>query len=129
MAKALKSQGSVTYTISLSAWLRRDGRQWIACCPAVDVLTQATTKVAAKKALKEAVSLWFESCIDRDVLEEALFEAGFKKAKDGVKPPAGVGRVTVQRNQAKREEMSNIEVSIPAFIAARMSNNDGHATC
>jgi hypothetical protein len=25
--------------------------------------------------------------------------------------------------------MSNIEVSIPAFIAARMSNNDGHATC
>jgi predicted RNase H-like HicB family nuclease len=128
MAETLKDQGSVAYTISLPVWLKRDGRQWIACCPALDVVTQATTRDAAEKALKEAVSAWFESCIDRDVLEEALFEAGFKKAKKGVQPAAGVGRAAVQRNPAKNEEISTIEVSIPAFIAARMSNSDGHAT-
>jgi hypothetical protein len=127
MAESLKSQGSVTYTISLPAWLRRDGRQWIACCPSVDVLTQATTKVAARNALKEAVSAWFESCIDRGVLEEALFEVGFKKAKKGVQPPLGAGRVTVQTNPAEKEEISNIEVSIPAFVAARKSHSNGHA--
>ncbi|MDA0207013.1 MAG: hypothetical protein O3A53_16900 [Acidobacteria bacterium] len=129
MAESLKSQGSVTYTISLPAWLRRDGRQWIARCPSVDVLTQATTKVAAKNALKEAVLAWFESCIDRGVLEEALFEVGFKKAKKGVQPLLGAGRVAVQRKPTTKDEISKIEVSIPAFIAARMSNSSRPATC
>lgn len=129
MVELINSRGSVAYTISLPAWLRKEGRQWIAHCPSVDVCTQATTKVAARNALKEAVSAWFESCIDRGVLEEALFEVGFKKAKKGVQPPLGAGRVTVQQGPTKKEEISNIEVSIPAFIAARLTDSNGHASC
>jgi predicted RNase H-like HicB family nuclease len=67
----------VSYKVSLQAVLRLDGRQWLAWCPSLDVMTQAETKKKALTSLQEAVELWFESCIERDVLDEALTEAGF----------------------------------------------------
>lgn len=59
------------------AWFRRDGRQWVVWCPAIDVMTQARTKKEALEALREAVELWFESCIERGVLDAALDEVGW----------------------------------------------------
>ena len=59
------------------AWFRRDGRQWVVWCPAIDVMTQARTKKEALEALREAVELWFESCIERGVLDTALKEVGW----------------------------------------------------
>ena len=59
------------------AWFRRDGQQWVVWCPAIDVMTQAGTKEAALESLSEAVELWFESCIERGVLDAALKEVGF----------------------------------------------------
>ena len=66
------------YRIKLDAWARRDGTEWLAWCPLIDVMTQARTRKEAFVSLKEAVELWFESCIDRGVLEDALEDAGFK---------------------------------------------------
>ena len=40
-------------------------------------MTQARTKKEALEALREAVELWFESCIERGVLDTALNEVGF----------------------------------------------------
>jgi predicted RNase H-like HicB family nuclease len=40
-------------------------------------MTQAETERQAMESLREAVELWFESCISRNVLDEALVEAGF----------------------------------------------------
>ena len=59
--------------------MRRDGREWVVCCPSIDVATQARTKKKAMESLTEAVQLWFESCIERGVLDEALAEVGFNK--------------------------------------------------
>ena len=56
------------YTVRLDAWFRRDDRDWVVWCPAIDVMTQARTKKAALESLREAVELWFESCIERGVL-------------------------------------------------------------
>lgn len=36
------------------------------------------------KEIREAVEGWFEYCIEEGVLEEALFEAGFKKVAEPV---------------------------------------------
>ena len=53
------------YSVRLDAWFRREGRDWLAWCPGIDVMTQARTKKKAFESLTEAVQLWFESCIER----------------------------------------------------------------
>lgn len=75
--------------IQLAIAMRLDGRDWIARCPGIDVATQARTKRQALAGIGEGVELWFESCIDRNVLSEALSEAGFKTIGPGEKVPAG----------------------------------------
>ncbi len=67
------------YRITLLIQLKRDGRQWIARCPAISVATQSPTKKRVMKAIREAVEGWFEYCIEEGVLEKALEEAGFKE--------------------------------------------------
>ena len=49
------------YEVRLRAWFRRDGQQWIAWCPALDVMTQFRTRKGALESLREAVELWFDS--------------------------------------------------------------------
>ena len=65
--------------IRLAVKLYMDGRDWIASCPSIDVVSQARTKAAAQRSLQEAIELWFESCIERGVLPNALVEAGFSR--------------------------------------------------
>lgn len=76
------------YKVRLRAWFRRDGQQWIVWCPALDVMTQSRTRKGALESLREAVELWFESCIEREVLDGALKELGFAKdAHSDALPP------------------------------------------
>jgi predicted RNase H-like HicB family nuclease len=131
-------QGSVvSYKVKLEFKVRVDGRDWLAWCPPLDIVSQGRSKKQAIKSLQEAVELWFESCIERNVLHEALLEAGFYKAKPSDAPiPAGasvVGVVTQQQQSKALKEHANtssfidarkgrssyIEVSIPAYIAAQ----------
>ncbi len=67
------------YKIILQMQLQRDGRQWLARCPAIAVTTQSPTKKEAKKQLREAVEGWFEYCIEEGALDQALKEAGFNE--------------------------------------------------
>ncbi len=78
------------YTVRLRAWFRRDGQQWIVWCSALDVMTQSRTRKGALESLREAIELWFESCIEREVLDGALKESGFAKAahNDALPPDA-----------------------------------------
>ena len=127
----------VSYKIKLQYKVRLDGREWLAWCPPLDILAQAGSKKKAIKSLQEAVELWFESCIERNVLHEALLEVGFYKTKAGDPPvPEGASFVNVVTRQhqglaptepknpssfidARKGRPSYIEVSIPAYIAAQ----------
>ena len=81
--------------------------------PPLDVITQARTKKQVLESLRQAVEAWFESCIDRGVLEEALTEAGFAKVPKG----AAAGDVNVVKVAKKPEQ--------PA-IAQELSFSLGH---
>ena len=72
----------VGYEVKLQVWYRRDGRHWITWTPALGVRTQSHTKKGALAGLREAVELWFESCIQRGSLEQALAELGLRKNSD-----------------------------------------------
>ncbi len=121
------------YNVRLQAWFRRDGREWFAWCPAVDVMTQARTMKQARESLREAVELWFESCIERDALGKALQELGFNELSLGEAPPDGAETVAVIKQPATQpaacasmsfsidsdKSSDCIEGIIPAYIAAR----------
>ena len=116
--------GSVTLSIKLEAATRQEGKVWLAWRPPLDVTTQADTKQSAIASLKQAVELWFESCIARNVLEAALLEAGFCKMKPGETPPRNTSVVKVHAPQSAHSFQVTgdyIEVSIPAYIAAQCS--------
>ena len=140
-----RMDSSVTgYSVQLDAWFRRDGRKWLAWCPAINVITQARTKKRAKESLREAVELWFESCIDRGVLDAALKEVGFTKVPHGEETPEGdrVNVVNVVRQSASqpitqkemsfslghRKQVDYIEGIIPAYIAAKQLGNTARAS-
>jgi len=134
------SQSLVALNVKLEARTRHDGRVWLAWCPPLDVMTQAENEQRALASLREAVELWFESCIARNVLDQALTEAGFYRRRPGddvLSDPsfvraagershtAGVGAGTADAFTRERD----IEVSIPAYIAAQcVSSSDPRAS-
>ena len=73
----LAHRSIVGLRVKLEACTRQKGAVWLAWCAPLDVMTQAETEQRAMESLREAVELWFESCISRNALDEALVEAGF----------------------------------------------------
>ena len=79
-------------------------------------MTQAETEQRAIDSLREAVELWFESCISRNVLDDALIEAGFNRLQPGDVHgqrawPAGLPQAEAARrlgvNQPKVSALAN----------------------
>ena len=121
----------VSLKVRLEAAFRQEGGCWLAWCLPLDVMTQAENKEAAFRSLKEAVELWFESCVKRGVLEEALAEVGFQPIKPGESVPENASVVELDRaSQAVRDHFTtteDFEVTIPAYIAAKQL--EPRATC
>ena len=53
------------------------GKYWIASCPSLDIHTQGEDFESANENLKEALVLFFESCLSRGTLKEVLRQAGY----------------------------------------------------
>lgn len=131
----------ISYSVRLDTWLRRDGRAWLTWCPSIDVRTQARTKKGALEALREAVQLWFESCIERGVLDAALKEVGFEKVPPGEEVLSGSNFIQIQRLSPEtetpelhfsldhRKGSSFIEGVIPAYMAAQQLGDSARACC
>ncbi len=121
----------IELTVRLQAAFRQEGGSWLAWCLPLDIMTQAESKSAAFGALKEAVDLWFESCIARGVLEDALSEVGFQPIKPGEHIPADASIVTVSEPpRAIRDAFTaseDFEIKVPAYIAAKQL--EPRATC
>jgi len=115
----------VTLHLKLEVATRKDGKVWLAWCPSIDVMTQGPNKKAAIDSLREAVHLWFDSCIERGVLDRALKEAGFKKMRPGQALPKNTSIVHVASHSDPVPDTHTfsardyIEVSMPAYIAAK----------
>jgi len=69
--------------------------------------------------------LWFESCIDRDVLSSALAESGFIKIRPDDPVPGGASVVEMVEallpSSRKARVPDYIEVEVPAYMAAHLS--------
>jgi len=110
---------TISLEVNLNAYVRRDtARRWIATCPMIGVASQGYNATEAKASLQEAVELWFESCIERGVLDQALREANFRPSAD---------KAYVGRPSAKRKSRTNIlgeafaiSLTIPGYVATTL---------
>jgi len=86
----------------------QEGSSWVGYCRELDVSSCAATEPEALEATKHAIHLFFTSCIDRGVLEEALTELGF--------------RVTRTSGMVMNAEMMSVPAPprMPAIIAKQM---------
>lgn len=77
---------------------------WVAICPMLGVATQSKTKSGAENALSEALYLWFETCIQEEILDSSLRKLGFqpithdeaRKAFESEEPANLIGVSTVE---------------------------------
>jgi predicted RNase H-like HicB family nuclease len=51
-----------------------EGDMWVAYLPQLDLSSGGNTREEAIKNIKEAAGLWFESCVERGAIIEALEE-------------------------------------------------------
>jgi predicted RNase H-like HicB family nuclease len=114
---------SIALEVRLQAFLRRENsRRWATICPLVGVASQGRTAEEARACLQEAVELWFESCVERGVLDQALREANFRPAVSDRATDTSVEDVKAPRR--KRRDSSSvlgepfeIHRTIPAYEA------------
>lgn len=117
---------TIQLQVNLRAFVRKETRnRWSAVCPMLGVASQGATETAAKRCLQDAVELWFESCVERGVLDEALREANFRPLPASGTFDDTTDYVVVDREPAKRRddllgEDFSIHLVIPAYQASAL---------
>ena len=104
----------ISLSVKLDAVIKESDGVWVATCPALDVWTQAESPEMVLSALTEAVEGWFESCLDRNVLEQALIECGFSR----------IPKTPVHESLIDPSAHWTIECSVPAYAMSLLDRRD-----
>jgi predicted RNase H-like HicB family nuclease len=114
---------SVQITFRLRGVMRREGRQWVAGYPKLDLWSQGPTKADAQRCLEEALELWVEDCLARGTLDQALREVGFQPAPWGTRLTGREESVLVVSRRAADTVVGSeiaLELKIPGYQAATL---------
>lgn len=71
------------FTGKLTGFIFQDGSVWVAYCRELDLSSCGDSPKKAGAALKEAASLFFETCIASGTLDKALTSLGWICLQDG----------------------------------------------
>jgi predicted RNase H-like HicB family nuclease len=111
MAKAILEINAI-----LPFTVRKKGKWFISSCPTLDVFSQGKTEKQAKENLKDALSLFFMSCLKRNTLDEVLQKCGFSVSKLLTEKP---------KPQTRNQTLSKNFVNVPLYL---LSNQNLSAT-
>jgi len=111
--------GSIALLVRLTCFGYQDGDLWVAGCPTLDVYSQGDSLADARHSLEDAVGLWFESCIERGTLEQAMKELGFRPISSQRTAEAAEDVVAVVETADEvAGEKFDVEYEIPAYQAS-----------
>lgn len=115
---------TITLDVKLRAFVRKQKKNlWIAVCPTLGVASQGDDRADAMASLKEAVAGWFESCLARGVLDQAMREANWRPLGHGERVLVDAERVLTNTTIQDDEDdvlgdLFPISIEIPAYQAA-----------
>ena len=112
--------------IRLQAIVYQDEGVWVAICPSLDVGSQGESHEAALQSLREAVTCWFDSCLERGVLREALEDIGWRRNTDGAFVLDDAHGVQ-PKNMTPAMSETEISVEVPAYVASSFLQPAEHA--
>ena len=83
----------------------KEGKQFVAYCPALDISTSAESLTEVRKMFTEMIDIFFEEVIKMGTLEDVLLQCGWRK----------VSRPKLHWEPPKRQFITELqqEVSIP----------------
>ena len=79
-----------TYSVNLPVSIFREGKNFIAYTPALDLSTTGKTFDQAKKRFEEAVQIFFEETAEKGTFDELLQSLGWQKIQKCWTPPVEV---------------------------------------
>ncbi len=84
--KRSKKQTTPWVAFALETRVYEDDGDILGECPALDVVSCGKNEQNARKNIQEAVTLFLESCAERETLGTVLRECGFRKMHKSQKP-------------------------------------------
>jgi len=88
----------LAFQASLPVTFLREGDQFVAYTPALDLSTSGDTFEQAKKRFSEIVGIFFEECLRMGTLDTVLFDLGWHKQNSEWNPPTVVAQDTQMFN-------------------------------
>ena len=83
---------NIDFQASLPVTFLREGDQFVAYTPALDLSTSGSSFEQAKTRFGEIVGIFFEECLNMGTLESVLSDLGWKKRNSGWNPPTVVAQ-------------------------------------
>ena len=80
--------------LNLSVIIMKEGRNFIAYSPALDLSTSGKTLKDVEQNFSEAVNLFFDELKEMDTVDEVLTSLGWTKANKELVPPAIIASQT-----------------------------------
>lgn len=81
---------SLQFQANLPVTILREGDQFVAHTPALDLSTSGDTLEQAQSRFAEAVEVFFEECHKMGTLDEVLTELGWTRQNNHLTPPVVV---------------------------------------
>ncbi len=114
--------GSVSLVVRLKCFVEEEDGLWVAGCPSLDVFSQGDSEEEARASIEEAVKLWFESCLERNTLTQAMQELGFRPIPPGHTPAESEDVIAMVESPTEiLGQPFEIAIEIPAYQAAMFS--------
>jgi predicted RNase H-like HicB family nuclease len=77
----------ITHSFSLPVFILREGKNYIAYSPVLDLSTSAASVEKAEKRFSEAANIFFEELVEESRLDDVLSDLGWIREKKQWSPP------------------------------------------
>ena len=77
-----------SFRTKLTVSIYKEGRQFVAFCPTLDLCSQGKSVKEAQKNFEETFDLFLEEVVEKGTLDQVLSDCGWKKETKSWVPPS-----------------------------------------
>jgi predicted RNase H-like HicB family nuclease len=96
----------------------KEGKYFVAYCPAVEVSSYASTIEKAKERFGEELKIFFDETVKRGTLEKLLIQYGWVLQRKEFKPPTKTNALTRKYGDYPYFNLLHTKIEIPRPVSA-----------